>query len=91
MLGGASASSMNLRSGTLESMGTMSRMNTSAGGLDPGTFQMTNLSESKPLALSGFDALKTDTKAASVAANQPELRSLRPPHRKHMPNEVPVL
>jgi len=91
MLGGGASSASMLRGDSMASVGSMSRMTTTAGGLDPGAFQMTNLSESKPLVLSGFDALKTDTKAANTAASQPELRSLRPPHRKHMPNEVPVL
>mmetsp|Transcript_26837 Transcript_26837/g.46599 ORF Transcript_26837/g.46599 Transcript_26837/m.46599 type:complete len:656 (-) Transcript_26837:93-2060(-) len=38
------------------------------------------------LSLSGFDALKTDMPSAKGA--DPDLRTLRVPHRKHMPMEV---
>ena len=36
--------------------------------------------------LSGFDSLKSDVPAAVKAAEDPEHRLLRPPHRAHMPN-----
>ena len=39
--------------------------------------------------LSGFDALKSDVPAAVRAAEDPEHRLLRPPHRTHLPNELP--
>ena len=39
-----------------------------------------------PAALSGFDSLKSDVPAAVKAAEEPEQRVLRPPHRRHMPN-----
>lgn len=41
------------------------------------------------LPLSGFDALKSDVPAAVLAAEEPQNRLLRPPHRTHMPNELP--
>jgi len=43
-----------------------------------------------PLALTGFDSLSTGTKAQKLAAEMPESRTVRAPHRVHMPNEVPV-
>jgi len=43
-----------------------------------------------PLELSGFDSLETAVPAAIMAARQPELRSLRAPHRVHMPCQVPA-
>jgi hypothetical protein len=42
------------------------------------------------LSLQGFDALDTGLASHSAAAQQPEVRALRPPHRMHMPNEVPL-
>ena len=36
--------------------------------------------------LSGFDSLKSDVPAAVKAAEEPEHRLLRPPHRSHMPS-----
>ena len=42
-----------------------------------------------PVPLSGFDALKSDVPAAVRAAEEPEHRLLRPPHRTHLPNELP--
>jgi len=42
------------------------------------------------LSLEGFDALHTGLASHSAAAQQPEVRALRPPHRMHMPNEVPA-
>lgn len=45
---------------------------------------------SGPLALTGFDSLTTGTKAAKLAAEVPETRNIRAPHRVHMPCEVPV-
>jgi len=47
-------------------------------------------SETGPLALTGFDSLSTGTKAQKLAAEVPESRNIRAPHRVHMPNEVPV-
>lgn len=41
---------------------------------------------SGPMPLSGFDSLKSDVPAAVKAAEEPEQRLLRPPHRTHMPN-----
>jgi hypothetical protein len=42
-----------------------------------------------PLTLTGFDSLSTGpVRAVDAAAAQPELRTLRAPHRMHMPNEV---
>lgn len=49
-----------------------------AGGLERGA-----------VPLSGFDALKSDVPAAVRAAEDPEHRLLRPPHRTHLPNELP--
>jgi len=40
--------------------------------------------------LTGFDSLKSDVPAAVRAAEEPETRLLRPPHRTHMPNELPA-
>lgn len=40
--------------------------------------------------LTGFDSLESDTRAEIAAANQPVLRDLRPPHRVHMPHQVPA-
>jgi len=42
------------------------------------------------LSLQGFDALDTGLPSHSAAAQQPEMRAMRPPHRVHMPNEVPA-
>ena len=39
--------------------------------------------------LNGFDALKSDVPAAVRAAEEPQHRLLRPPHRTHLPNELP--
>lgn len=44
-----------------------------------------------PLKLTGFDAMKTDPAARDPVMTQPDLRALRPPHRIHMPHEVPTL
>jgi len=64
------------------------RSQTAASGISR---QMFNASSSpgatakRPrLPLSGFDSLETEP-AVLDAAEQPELRNLRPPHRKHMP------
>jgi len=43
-----------------------------------------------PMALSGFDSLKSEVPAATMAAENPENRLLRPPHRLHAPKEVPA-
>lgn len=45
-----------------------------------------NKKEGLPRPLSGFDSLETEP-AYVKAAEMPELRSLRPPHRVHIPNE----
>jgi len=42
-----------------------------------------------PMPLSGFDSLETHPTARDGAAMQKDLRTLRPPHRVHMPMEVP--
>ncbi|CAJ1413854.1 unnamed protein product [Effrenium voratum] len=42
----------------------------------------------EPLPLAGFDSLKSDVPAAVKAADHPENRLLRPPHRTHMPNAL---
>jgi len=44
-----------------------------------------------PLKLTGFDGNKTDPAAKDPLSTQPDLRALRAPHRKHMPQEVPAL
>ena len=36
------------------------------------------------------DRLKSDVAAAILAAEEPENRTLRPPYRQLMPNEVPA-
>jgi len=41
-----------------------------------------------PLLLTGFDALETSPKARKAAAEQPDFRNLRPPHRVHQPCET---
>jgi len=46
---------------------------------------------SQPLALEGFDALETSPKARTMAAADPDLRTLRPPYRKTQPHEVQPL
>lgn len=48
----------------------------------------TSLKSTGPLPLSGFDSLKSDVPAAVRAAEDPEHRLLRPPHRRHMPDEI---
>lgn len=55
--------------------------------MKPGAASMSNTG---PLALTGFDSLSTGTKAAKLAAEMPESRSIRAPHRVHMPCEVPL-
>lgn len=55
--------------------------------LKPGAAALNNTG---PLALTGFDSLSTGTKAAKLAAEVPESRNIRAPHRIHMPCEVPV-
>lgn len=45
----------------------------------------------QPLPLHGFDALETFPPSRAMAASQPDIRSLRPPHRKHQPHEVQPL
>eukprot|EP00931_Biecheleriopsis_adriatica_P005941 TRINITY_DN107403_c0_g1_i1.p1 TRINITY_DN107403_c0_g1~~TRINITY_DN107403_c0_g1_i1.p1 ORF type:complete len:643 (-),score=141.52 TRINITY_DN107403_c0_g1_i1:135-2063(-) len=45
---------------------------------------------SGPLPLTGFDSLKSEIPAAVAAANNPDNRLLRPPHRMHAPMEVPA-
>eukprot|EP00435_Cladocopium_sp_Y103_P067899 s38_g30.t1 len=55
-----------------------SKSGAAASGLDRGA-----------MPLSGFDALKSDVPAAVRAAEDPEHRLLRPPHRTHLPNELP--
>ncbi|CAE7660372.1 Cep164 [Symbiodinium pilosum] len=48
----------------------------------------TSLKSTGPLPLTGFDSLKSDVPAAVRAAEDPEHRTLRPPHRRHMPDEI---
>lgn len=59
---------------------------TAASGISLQTFGGSQAKRA-PLPLSGFDSLQTDP-AVLQAAGQPELRNLRPPHRKHMPMEA---
>lgn len=47
-----------------------------------------NSSMRQPLKLTGFDSQKTDPASKDPLSTQPDLRALRPPHRKHMPFEV---
>jgi len=44
-----------------------------------------------PLNLTGFDSLSTGKKAAKEAAEVPESRNIKAPHRTHMPCEVPQM
>jgi hypothetical protein len=46
------------------------------------------LGATAPMALAGYESLRTEPLARVAAATQPELRALRPPHRVHMPSEV---
>jgi len=50
----------------------------------------TSMKGSGPLPLTGFDSLKSEIPAAVAAANNPDNRLLRPPHRMHAPMEVPA-
>jgi len=47
-----------------------------------------SLSSTKPLQLTGYEKLRTEPASAVEAAMLPDKRTLRPPHRVHMPNEV---
>jgi len=47
--------------------------------------------DAAPMALTGFDSLNTGTRAPVHAALEGENRTVRPPHRVHMPNEVPQM
>jgi len=43
-----------------------------------------------PLSLTGFDSVATGKRVVqAVMPSEPEARNIRPPHRVHMPNEVP--
>eukprot|EP00928_Gymnodinium_smaydae_P062046 TRINITY_DN45993_c0_g1_i1.p1 TRINITY_DN45993_c0_g1~~TRINITY_DN45993_c0_g1_i1.p1 ORF type:complete len:604 (+),score=161.00 TRINITY_DN45993_c0_g1_i1:189-2000(+) len=44
--------------------------------------------QSTAIPLEGFDSLRTETSAAKEAAENPELRSLKAPFRRHQPMEV---
>merc|ERR1740117_1130116 len=63
--------------------------------LDPGA-ELTKILDKDPpektLAetLTGFDSLQTEPSAVAAAAAQPVNRSMGPPYRTHLPNEVPA-
>lgn len=44
----------------------------------------------QPMDLNGFDALETFPSAHVGAATLPDFRTVRPPHRAHMPQQIPA-
>mmetsp|Transcript_95731 Transcript_95731/g.303922 ORF Transcript_95731/g.303922 Transcript_95731/m.303922 type:complete len:440 (+) Transcript_95731:1-1320(+) len=69
----------------MNTMRTFSPSSTQKSGRSPNTLGRRN-----SMAITGFSS-RAPPSAADPVSTQPDLRALRPPHRKHMPNEVEAM
>mmetsp|Transcript_56213 Transcript_56213/g.100165 ORF Transcript_56213/g.100165 Transcript_56213/m.100165 type:complete len:648 (+) Transcript_56213:62-2005(+) len=70
--------------------GDVTDMGATTGSAFQGGATTSSMKRTGPMALTGFDSLKSEIPAAIMAAENPENRLLRPPHRLHAPMEVPA-